>query len=61
MRFSQQNPIEQSQEYRNIGEEVILDKIKGILDEVAGTRASQMFEVRTSQQQPPKQVAQVLE
>lgn len=54
MRSSQQNPLEQSQEYRRIGEEVILDKIKGILDEVAGTRTSQMFEVRTSQQQPPK-------
>jgi hypothetical protein len=50
MRSSQTNPLEQSFEYRRIGEDVILDKIKGILDEVAGTSTSQMFDVRSSQQ-----------
>ena len=50
MRSSQTNPLEQSFEYRRLGEEVILDKIKGILDEVAGTSTSQMFDVRSSQQ-----------
>ena len=49
MRASHQaNPLEQSAEYRRIGEELVLDKIKGILDEMAGTSTSQMFNVRGS-------------
>ncbi len=30
------NPLETSAEFRRVGEEVILEKIKGIFDEVAG-------------------------
>jgi hypothetical protein len=37
VRSSQTNPLEQSQEYRRIGEEMVMHKIKGILDEVAGS------------------------
>ena len=29
------NPMEQSSEYRRIGEELVLKKIRGILDDVA--------------------------
>lgn len=33
------NPLDTSQEFRRVGEEVILDKIKGILDEAASAAA----------------------
>ncbi len=46
MRQSQTNPLEQSQEYRRIGEELVLDKIKHILDDVAASSNVPSFEVR---------------
>ncbi len=35
MQRASNNPLEQSSEYRRIGEELVLDKLRGILEDVA--------------------------
>ena len=39
-----QNQLESSHEFRKLGEEMIMEKIKNILDEVAGPNQNQALE-----------------